>query len=146
MAYGIVHHFPGGTKEQSETSDRGGASRQRQPAERPNLPRCRSQRLMAGWSWRSTTPKRGPGDVARRHPGARKSSRRSKAGFAAPPGQQFELSPTSKRDSLVQDRSGSFAAFGRTVGLQFSSVCEMIVILKKPHGLYTPCKHPPFSG
>ncbi len=39
MAYGIVHHFPGGTKEQDRDDTRGGASRQSQPAPRPDLPR-----------------------------------------------------------------------------------------------------------
>ena len=57
MAYGIVHHFPGGTKEQYEAS-----IARCIPAETP-CRRARSftrlaRRLVAGRSWRSTTPRR----------------------------------------------------------------------------------------
>ncbi len=57
MAYGIVHHFLGGTKEQYE------ATLAAVHPDRASLPKARpstrlARRLVAGRSWRSTTPRR----------------------------------------------------------------------------------------
>ena len=74
MAYGIVHFFPGGTKEQYEASIAAVHPRRRRPAGRPDLPRGRR----IGWRLDDRGDPRLKGDlgaVPRQHPDAPNESR-----------------------------------------------------------------------